>query len=592
MLFSSLNRKPALQDQLILILVGALLFVPYLGGVRLFDWDEINFAEAAREMIVLGDYSRVHINYELFWEKPPLFFWMQAGAMQVFGVGEFAARLPNAIAGILTLLLVYRLGTRLLDRRFGWFWALSWMGSLLPHLYARSGIIDPWFNLFIFLSLLGVIRFVLRSEDPNKSLRSADGLGVVISGVFAGLAVLSKGPVALLLIGLCLVGYALWQWRIRTSWWVGALVWLGFAVLTCALWFVPDLLRNGSWFTTEFLRYQVRLFQTEDAGHGGFPGYHLVVLLLGCFPASVLALQALSKPMDMDRRFLAFRQWMILVLFVVVVLFSVVQSKIVHYSSLAYYPVTFLSASGLYALSSGSLKKVKWLCWGIISITFIMLLALGAVLLVLSMPERFAESIADPFARAQLLCSPTWNGADALPILALAMIVGGGVWMLQKRKPGGFALALFGGVALFIELALYTYMGRAEAIAQGPMMRWYESLSGQPVYVYSRFRSYAPYFYFRPPPPPADVRRGAVDRAREDQQANAQHRLGRRPEQQPSWLLYSDSLDRDVYIVAKIQQAEALQAIEGVETMEQDGGYVLLRRQAVLPAASATPQGE
>ncbi|MGL5888758.1 MAG: ArnT family glycosyltransferase, partial [Bacteroidia bacterium] len=71
--------------------------MPFLGYAQLFDWDEINFAECAREMMVTGDYTTVQINFEPFWEKPPLFIWMQVLCMKVFGVNEFAARLPNAI---------------------------------------------------------------------------------------------------------------------------------------------------------------------------------------------------------------------------------------------------------------------------------------------------------------------------------------------------------------------------------------------------------------------------------------------------------------------------------------------------------------
>ena len=51
------------------ILISLALFYPFLGMVHLFDWDEINFAEAAREMIATGDYSVVQINYLPFWEK-------------------------------------------------------------------------------------------------------------------------------------------------------------------------------------------------------------------------------------------------------------------------------------------------------------------------------------------------------------------------------------------------------------------------------------------------------------------------------------------------------------------------------------------
>ena len=95
---------------IIIALGGSLLFMHSLGSTPLFDWDEINFAESAREMIVSGDYLRVQINFQPFWEKPPLFFWMQVLSMKMFGINEFAARFPNAICGIVTLMVLYSIG--------------------------------------------------------------------------------------------------------------------------------------------------------------------------------------------------------------------------------------------------------------------------------------------------------------------------------------------------------------------------------------------------------------------------------------------------------------------------------------------------
>jgi len=94
---------------LLIVLAGIALFMPFLGAVHLFDWDEINFAEAAREMIVTGNYTRVQIDYEPFCEKPPLFIWAQVASMKAFGVHEFAARFPNAVVGIVTLLVLWHL---------------------------------------------------------------------------------------------------------------------------------------------------------------------------------------------------------------------------------------------------------------------------------------------------------------------------------------------------------------------------------------------------------------------------------------------------------------------------------------------------
>ncbi|NJK86359.1 MAG: phospholipid carrier-dependent glycosyltransferase [Bacteroidales bacterium] len=108
------------------------LMISFLGGVHLFDWDEINFAESAREMLVTGDYLTVRINYLPFWEKPPLFIWMQVISMKLFGINEFAARFPNAVCGIITLSVLFFTGKKLFGETFGYIWVLSFFGSFLP----------------------------------------------------------------------------------------------------------------------------------------------------------------------------------------------------------------------------------------------------------------------------------------------------------------------------------------------------------------------------------------------------------------------------------------------------------------------------
>ena len=65
-----------------IFIFSALLFIPFIGQVHLFDWDEINFAESAREMLVTGNFSTVSINFIPFGEKPPLFIWMQVLSMK------------------------------------------------------------------------------------------------------------------------------------------------------------------------------------------------------------------------------------------------------------------------------------------------------------------------------------------------------------------------------------------------------------------------------------------------------------------------------------------------------------------------------
>ncbi|MFZ9295373.1 MAG: ArnT family glycosyltransferase, partial [Bacteroidia bacterium] len=65
----------------------------FIGAYPLFDWDEINFAECSREMLESGNFWDVQLYYKPFWEKPPLFIWIEACSMKLFGVNAFAARI-------------------------------------------------------------------------------------------------------------------------------------------------------------------------------------------------------------------------------------------------------------------------------------------------------------------------------------------------------------------------------------------------------------------------------------------------------------------------------------------------------------------
>ena len=154
--------------QLLILVLAQLLFIPGLGAVHLFDWDEINFAEIAREMVVTGDWSRPQIDYLPFHEKPPLVH-LVAGH-EHDGCSAWANSrhaYPMRSAASSPCWSCSASATSCADRFFGMLWALAYVGSILPHLYFRSGIIDPWFNLFIFLGLHAIITLV--HCDPNRS---------------------------------------------------------------------------------------------------------------------------------------------------------------------------------------------------------------------------------------------------------------------------------------------------------------------------------------------------------------------------------------------------------------------------------------
>ncbi|MBL4587306.1 MAG: glycosyltransferase family 39 protein, partial [Flavobacteriales bacterium] len=236
------------SNRTISLLIGGLallLFVPFLGGAHLFDWDEINFAEAAREMILTGEYSYVQINFKPFWEKPPLFIWMQVLSMKAFGINEFAARFPNAICGALTLVLLFNIGQKFVSKKFGLLWTLVYAGSILPQFYFRSGIIDPWFNLFIFSGIHQLIKATENAQLDRKY--------ILFSGVFIGLAVLTKGPTALALVGLCCVVFFLLRFNYHNWKIVDAVLFLTTVLFVGFSWFLIEILRGRGYILQEFI---------------------------------------------------------------------------------------------------------------------------------------------------------------------------------------------------------------------------------------------------------------------------------------------------------------------------------------------------
>lgn len=478
-----------------LFIFGLLIFSPFLGSVHLFDWDEINFAEAAREMILTGDYLRVHIDYQPFWEKPPLFLWMQAFSMHIFGINEFAARFPNALCGAITLPILFLLGKHLQGRTIGLLWSMLYAGSFLPHFYFKSGIIDPWFNLLIILGVL---------MPAFPAFRQRNIVSALVSGACIGLAILTKGPVALIISGgtffiLAAIDIAKTK---EISGFYQRIKWL--AVMTCSsiimasLWFGLEIAQHGTWFMEEFIRYQIRLFSTGDAGHSGPFYYHAIILLIGCFPASAFALK---KLFDRSSASLDIRLMMI-VFWLTLILFSIVKTKIIHYSSLCYLPLTYMGALGLrQILATQHIRRalnIGLLC-GIIFWTMVLL----AVPLIGLNLQSILPLVKDEFARMNLSAPVYWSGFE-LGIGMIYCIIGIIGWTFLRKQTmmekGVLLLTCSTIIALLTFLPIIA--PKIEGYTQASPIAFYQGMQGKDVLLYpSGFKSYAHLFYSGKLPP-------------------------------------------------------------------------------------------
>jgi len=534
----------------VILLLLCCIFFPFaIGSVHLFDWDEVNFAEIAREMIVNKNYLNVQINYLPFWEKPPLFFWLQALSMKIFGINEFASRLPNVMVGITSILSLFYIGKKFISDKFAFIWGLSYFGSLLPHFYFKTGIIDPLFNLFIFLSLYFI--YLYQVDYQKKQL--------LIGSIFAGLAVLTKGPVAVLIILLVVFFFVIYKWkRIKIKIFDLLIAAVIIGIIT-SFWFISEIINGGGIeLFKEFIAYQIRLFTTSEAGHGEPFYYHFIVLFFGCFPISLIVIPYLLKRNFSDSKSILVKDFYTLnfILFwVVLILFSITTTKIVHYSSLCYFPMSFMAAYIIYKYTNEK-KKLHKISYVLLTIVGILIgFIFTAIPLIVKFKANIIPLIKDKFAVQNILLPVQWGGYEFL--LGLLYIVFLVIILIKLKNNIRYIQHLFLLNALILNLLMIFIVPKIEQHTQGSMIAFFQKHNKPTEYVTTYgFRSYAKFFYTNKQKP---------------------QNLKSLNEE---WLL-KGTIDKPVYIVSKMYDKERVLQLNNIQFLYEKGGFAFYVRNKI-----------
>ena len=481
--------------------IGLLLYLPMLGGSHLFDWDEINFAEIAREMIVTRDWLKLQMAFEPFYEKPPFFFWMQALSMKCFGISSFGARLPNALIGVFTLWTVYTIGKRLQGSGFGMLWAMVYAVSILPFLYFKSALIDPTFNLFIFLAIYFLAQMTESWEFvPSNRRKKRRFRAMRLCGLFMGLAILTKGPVALFLFCLVFVAYFIISRFRRIVGLNEAIVMFVSMCLVLGIWTLLYVQQEGWAFFGAFLQRHFELGGQADAGHGGFMGYHVLVLFVGTFPCAPLIFLAWKKRDEKSALTQNFMLWMVVTLLTVLVVFEVVQTKIMHYSSLAYFPITYLASLRLWMLAKHQEALRWWETSLLLLLSLLFAVAMVLIYFIGNSPSLLWTNIAinDVFALDNLKASVVWP--PSILYLAGLFFVGMLISLyISKRGHGkGAVLGIILSVSVLVQSLVYLVVPRIEGYTQRAAIEMYKELAEKDVVVVTYgFKTYADHFYLK-----------------------------------------------------------------------------------------------
>jgi len=274
----------------LIALAAALIWFAGIDTRRLQSPDEGRYAEIAREMAVSGDYVTPRLNDLKYFEKPPLQYWVGALTFKAFGVTEWTARLPAALAGFLAVLVVGWTGARLAGPTAGAYAGLALLGCVWHAGMAHFLTLDAVLGFWLALALCA---FLLAQRDglPASSVRHWMWLAYAAA---AG-ATLSKGLVALVIPGATLVLYSLLNrdagpWR-RLHAGSGTLLYLALT----APWFVLVARANPEFLRFFFIHEHFNRFLTDSHNRTGEWWYFVPWFVLGLLPWLLVWLVTLPR---------------------------------------------------------------------------------------------------------------------------------------------------------------------------------------------------------------------------------------------------------------------------------------------------------
>ena len=289
-------------------IVAAILVGLLLGATPLLDPDEGRNGEVGREMAETNDYVVPHLDGLPYLDKPIVYFAAEAGAMEVLGSTELAARLPAYLFTLATAAIVFWFGRKVWGIDEACVATIAFLSMPLTIAFARTVIFDSALTFFI---VGAIVCFYFAVETDARHWSALAWLSI-------GFGVLTKGPVAIALPLLVAIPYAIWRKRASKVWSFGGLV-LFVAIITP--WVaamqkaVPDFLRYV--LVTE----TAQRLTTSALKRTGPPWYFIPYLIGGGLPWSIVAIANWRRTRDKETLFL------LLWILIPFVFFSISQSK-------------------------------------------------------------------------------------------------------------------------------------------------------------------------------------------------------------------------------------------------------------------------
>jgi len=353
-------------------LIVATLYVCYfshLGAIGFVGPDEPRYAWIARDMAESGDWVTPRLYGKPWFEKPPLLYWGAGLSFKLFGVSEAAARLPSAISALLATLAMAWLALQLYGAE-----TARWVLLLLPTTVGMIGFSHaaatdmPFSGMLTIAMVCAAVALGLTKDEHTPILPQTPWLALVLFGLVLGLAVLAKGPAAIVLSGGAVFLWALFTKRWRDAFRLLHPVALAAFCITALPWYILSARRNPDFFRVFIIEHNFKRYLTPEFQHIQPFWFYVPVLLVAFLPWAALLLWSTVRGAIRLLRTQHAKDatWFLLswVAFCVV-FFSISQSKLPGYVLPAVPAIGLLIARDLSSRLEQKHVSVRWLCLGI-----------------------------------------------------------------------------------------------------------------------------------------------------------------------------------------------------------------------------------
>lgn len=328
-----------------LFLLAALILLPFLGAAPLIDPDEPVYGQTAKEMLAAGDWLSPRIYGNFWYDKPPLFYWLEMISYSILGISDYASRLPSAILGIGTIMYVYTQAKQLFNKEIAYLAGLILITSLGFVYIGKAAVTDMTLMLTLTVAMLSFYR--------KK---------YYLAYAFCGLALLAKGPIGYGFPALIMLFYIIVcrHWSLLKTMKIPQGILLAFII--GLPWYFLMYQAHGNEFLDTFIGYHnvTRFTAPEHPGQNRLY-FFIPVLLAAMMPWSGAIVPALHRFWKERGPFKDVLTFCVVWAVFIFVFFSLSQTQLVTYIAPMFPPTALVIAWYTWDLQQRGKRPLVWI---------------------------------------------------------------------------------------------------------------------------------------------------------------------------------------------------------------------------------------